>query len=247
MTTQTRTPQAALEDAQEEEQRIPKAGDILTEEQAFFLKNQREIVEQLVLARIKERQQMNQLLQENEENKRRADEMAEEARRAHAEIRRKDEIIHWKDEEINRMRAESERKDAAYAEELNRMRAENLAIRKAAVTYLHEATSSDNRKTTFTSHTIPSTLNTPQAKSLIQRLIDGQILDGYWQPINLSNAEKGILAGYLSGELDVKNPWQSFASLWGMKPETLRRAAARAMEQRRTLGFQDRLKGLLRA
>lgn len=229
MINQTRNPQAALEDAESEEQRIPKAGDVLTEEQAFFLKNQREIVEQLVLARIKERQQMNQLLQENEENKRRADEMAEEARLARAEIRRKDEIINRKDEELNRLRAE------------------NLAIRKAAVTYLHEATSSDDRKLTFTSHTIPSTLNTPQAQSLIQKLIDGQILDGYWQPINLSNAEKGILAQYLSGELDIKNPWQSFASLWGMKPETLRRAAARAMEQRRTLGFQDRLKGMLRA
>ena len=34
--------------------------------------------------------------------------------------------------------------------------------------------------------------------------------------------------------------------LWGMKPETLRRAAAKAMEQKKSLVFQDRLKGLLR-
>ena len=115
------------------------------------------------------------------------------------------------------------------------------------LTYLHEATPSDNRKPALTSHTIPPTLNTSQAQFLIQKLIAGQILNEHWQPIDLSNAEKGILAQYISCELNIKTPWQSFASLWGMKPETLRRAAARAMEQKKSLGFQDRLKGLLRA
>ena len=74
----------------------------------------------------------------------------------------------------------------------------------------------------------------------------GYRFDERWQPVNLSNAEKGILAQYLSAELDIRNQWQSFATLWGMKPETLRRAAAKAMEQKKSLVFQDRLKGLLR-
>ena len=182
----------------------------------------------------------------NHVGKRRADEMAEEARLAHADIRRKDEIISRKDEEINKLRAERERREAAHAEELSRMRAECLAIKKAAAMYLHETSGTRNRTPALLSHAIPRTLDTPEARSLIRKLTDGQILDERWQPVNLSNAEKGILAQYLSAELDIRNQWQSFATLWGMKPETLRRAAAKAMEQKKSLVFQDRLKGLLR-
>ena len=160
-----------------------------------------------------------------------------------AESKRKDEIIKLKDEVINLMRAEGRRKD----EELSKMRAENQAFRKAAVTYLHETPEAGKRKTTSDFSAIPEALNTSEARSLIEKLINGGLLDERWQPVNLSNAEKGILAQYLSAELDIRNPWQFFASLWGMKPETLRRAAARAMEQKKSLIFQDRLKDLLRA
>ena len=237
---------AAWEDAKEEEQKIPKAGDVLTEQDAFFFKNCRHIIEELARHLLEERKQKDQVLQESAGHKQRADEMAEEARLAHADIRRKDEIISRKDEEINKLRAERERREAAHAEELSRMRAECLAIKKAAAMYLHETSGTRNRTPALLSHAIPRTLDTPEARSLIRKLTDGQILDERWQPVNLSNAEKGILAQYLSAELDIRNQWQSFATLWGMKPETLRRAAAKAMEQKKSLVFQDRLKGLLR-
>ena len=97
-----------------------------------------------------------------------------------------------------------------------------------------------------TEQTVPEAFATAEARSLMGKLINGGLLDGHWQPVGLSNAEKGILAQYLSGELNIKNQWQTFAALWGMKPETLRRAAAKAMEQKKSLVFQDRLKGLLR-
>ena len=100
---------AAQEDAKEEEQKIPKAGDVLTEQQAFFLKHQKEIVEQLVMSRIMDNQQREKLLQKSAEHKRRADDMAEEARLAHADVRRKDEIISRKDEEIGKLREENKR------------------------------------------------------------------------------------------------------------------------------------------
>ena len=93
---------------------------------------------------------------------------------------------------------------------------------------------------------LPEAFATAEARSLMGKLINGGLLDGHWQPAGLSNAEKGVLAQYLAGELNVKNQWQTFAALWGMKPETLRRAAAKAMEQKKSLVFQDRLKGLLR-
>lgn len=244
---------AAQEDAKEEEQKIPKAGDVLTEQDAYLLKNTRNIFENLGRNLLEENKRKEQALRRIDEitlesagHKRRADEMAEEARLAHADIRRKDEIISRKDEEINKLRAERERREVAHAEELSRMRAECLAIKKAAAMYLHETSGTRNRTPALLSYAIPQTLDTPEARSLIRKLTDGQILDERWQPVNLSNAEKGILAQYLSAELDIRNQWQSFATLWGMKPETLRRAAAKAMEQKKSLVFQDRLKGLLR-
>ena len=176
-----------------------------------------------------------------------------------AENKRKDEIIKWKDEVISRkdkeialkdeerawMRAESERKDAAHAKELDRVRANEIAFRKAAVTFLRE-TPVEKRKNAQTFPAAPETLNTPQARSLIEKLINGALLDEHWQPVNLSNAEKGILAQYLSGELNIKNQWRDFAVLWGMKPETLRTAFNKALDKTKSLAFQDRLKGLLR-
>ena len=94
--------------------------------------------------------------------------------------------------------------------------------------------------------TLPEAFATAEARSLTEKLINGGLLDEHWQPVGLSNAEKGILAQYLSGELNIKNPWQFFASLWSMKPETLRIAFNKALDQNKSLAFQDRLKGLLR-
>ena len=97
-----------------------------------------------------------------------------------------------------------------------------------------------------TEQTVPEAFATAEARSLIEKLINGALLDEHWQPVNLSNAEKGILAQYLSGELNIKNQWRDFAVLWGMKPETLRTAFNKALDKTKSLAFQDRLKGLLR-
>lgn len=224
---------AGQEDA-EEEAMTPAAGDVgnllLTDETRF-------VCEKLVQTVIEERKQ----------HKKQMNDMSEELIRAHADNERKDAEIKRKDEEISRMRAESERKDAAHAEEISRMRAENLAIRKAAVTYLHETSTARNGKNTSTPHAIPEILNTPKARSLLGKLREGQILDEHWQPLGLSNAERGIVAQYISGQLGIAAQWQTFGSLWNMKPETLRRAAAKALDQRKTLDFQELLKDLLRA
>lgn len=218
---QMKDTQAAREDAEEEEMK-PTPGNVgnllLTDDTRF-------LCEKLVQTVIEERKQ----------HKLQMDGMTEELMRAQAENERKDE-------EISRMRAESERKEAAHAEEISLMRAENFALRKAAATYLHETSGAASRKLTPASPDIPAALRTPEARAMLQKLADGRILDERWQPVNLSNAEKGIVAQYLSAKLDIKNQWRFFAELWGMNPETLRRAAAKALDQRKTLDFQERLK-----
>lgn len=115
MTNQTKNTPAAREDA-EEEQRTPQAGDVLTEQDAYLLKNTRSIFENLGRNLMEENKRKEQALHRIDEitlesagHKRRADEMAEEARLAHADVRRKDEIISRKDEEIGKLREENER------------------------------------------------------------------------------------------------------------------------------------------
>lgn len=92
---------------------------------------------------------------------------------------------------------------------------------------------------------IPDELNSAEAREMKEKLAEADIIDEHWQPAKLSIAEKGVLAGFLADRMNIKNPWLTFGTLWSMQPETLRRGAAKAMGQKKTLVFQDRLKKLL--
>ena len=138
---------------------------MLTEQDAYLLKNTRSIFENLGRNLLEENKRKEQALHRIDEitlesagHKRRADEMAEEARLAHADIRRKDEIISRKDEEINKLRAECERRDAAHAEELGKLRKENERLKEFVSGYrvisdsaasLAQRYSADERKNAF--------------------------------------------------------------------------------------------------
>lgn len=87
--------------------------------------------------------------------------------------------------------------------------------------------------------------DTPEARSLMARLVEAGLLDAAWQPVGLSNAQKGVLASLLARRLDIPNLWQVFGGLWGMKPETLRTACNKGMEQRRTMAFMERVKRVM--
>lgn len=237
---------AGQEDA-EEEAMTPAAGDVgnllLTDETRF-------VCEKLVQTVIEERKQ----------HKKQMNDMSEELIRAHADNERKDAEIKRKDEEISRMRAESERKDAAHAEEikrmhieselkeavhakeLERMRTECRAIRKASALYLNETAGSKREENC--PH-VPDALDTPQARALMRKLTDAGILDEHWQPVGLSLAERGVVAQWAAVRLGITAQWQTFGTLWGITPETLRKAFGKALDQRKTLDFQERLQSLL--
>lgn len=89
---------------------------------------------------------------------------------------------------------------------------------------------------------LPDSLITPQARQLLCRLATDKILDEAWQPVALSQAQRGVLANLLSSRLNIDTPWQTFGRLWGMKPETLRAAFNRGMEQPRTGEFLEKVK-----
>lgn len=219
---------AGQEDA-EEEAMTPAAGDVgnllLTDETRF-------VCEKLVQTVIEERKQ----------HKMQMDGMTEELMRAHAENERKDEEIKRKDEEIKRMHIESELKEAAHAKELERMRTECRAIRKASALYLNETAGSKREENC--PH-VPDALDSPQARALMRKLTDAGILDEHWQPVGLSLAERGVVAQWAAVRLGITTQWQTFGALWGITPETLRKAFGKALDQRKTLDFQERLQSLL--
>lgn len=92
---------------------------------------------------------------------------------------------------------------------------------------------------------LPEVLRTDEAEELLDKFQRAGMLDPCAQPVNLSNAERGLLAKTLSDELDIEKPWKVFGETWCMNSETLRRAYNKALDQAKSLTFQDRLKEIL--
>ena len=91
---------------------------------------------------------------------------------------------------------------------------------------------------------LPDILSTPEAEALFVKLHAEGIVDAKWQPISLSNAEKGTLAEYIAEKLNIRNKWKLFGNLWKMDSETLRTAKARGLDQDKTWKFREQLNAL---
>ena len=98
---------------------------------------------------------------------------------------------------------------------------------------------------TDTTAVLPDVLCTPQAEALLAKLCDAGMLDTRWQPVGLTNTERGLLAKILSDELGIDTPWKVFGDCWQVNSGTLRTAYNQALNQRKSLNFQDRLKAVM--
>ena len=92
---------------------------------------------------------------------------------------------------------------------------------------------------------LPEVLCTPLAEDLLAKLCDAGMLDAHWQPVGLTNTERGLLAKILSDELGIDTPWKVFGDCWQVNSGTLRTAYNQALNQRKSLYFQDRLKAVM--
>ena len=92
---------------------------------------------------------------------------------------------------------------------------------------------------------VPERLKTEEAEELMEDLVDASMLTDDWQPNGLSGPERALVAKAVCDRLEVNEVWQLFGQLWGEKPETLRAYYNKAMEQKKSLKFQDRLKNIL--
>lgn len=88
---------------------------------------------------------------------------------------------------------------------------------------------------------LPEVLCSSDAKALHTKLQQADMVDAYWQPVALSNAEKGTLAEYIADKLSIKSKWKLFGALWKVDAETLRTAKARGLEQDKTWEFRNKL------
>ena len=92
---------------------------------------------------------------------------------------------------------------------------------------------------------VPEQLKTEQAERLKDRLLDAGLISGEWQPTGLSSTEKALVAKAVCDRLGIKEVWQVFGRLWNVKPDSLRAYFNRALEQKKSLSFQDRLRKVM--
>lgn len=92
---------------------------------------------------------------------------------------------------------------------------------------------------------LPEVLQSPEARETLAKLAKAKMLDGDYQPKGISLAEQALLARAVSERLKIKDVWQVFGKLWNIPSESLRAYYNRALEQRKSLDFQDRLKEIL--
>lgn len=92
---------------------------------------------------------------------------------------------------------------------------------------------------------LPDVLATEDAMEILETLCEAGLLHEDWQPADLSGSERGLVARAVCERLGINDVWQVFGQLWGEKPETLRCYFNRALEQKKTLLFQDKLKKIL--
>lgn len=92
---------------------------------------------------------------------------------------------------------------------------------------------------------VPEKLKTEEAKQLMADLVDAGMLTENWQPNGLSGTERALVAKAVCDRLEVNEVWQLFGQLWGENPETLRAYYNKAMDQKKSLKYQDKLKNIL--
>lgn len=91
---------------------------------------------------------------------------------------------------------------------------------------------------------IPVLLRSEEAEGIMEDMVDAGLLADDWQPKGLSGSERSLLAKEVCERLGIRDVWQVFGKLWNEKPETLRSYLNKALNQRKSISFQERLKNI---
>ena len=88
---------------------------------------------------------------------------------------------------------------------------------------------------------LPDELATDKAMALWRKAQQAGYVNEHYQPL-LSRTQAALLADAMAERLGIKEKWKVFGDLW--KRNNMRGDYTRAMNQRQSLGFQDKLKRL---
>ena len=91
------------------------------------------------------------------------------------------------------------------------------------------------------SKSLPEVLATDEAMALWQKAQRAGYVDEHYQPL-LSRTQAALLADAMAERLGIKEKWKVYGDLW--KRNNMRGDYTRAMNQRQSLDFQDKLKRL---
>ena len=91
------------------------------------------------------------------------------------------------------------------------------------------------------SKSLPDVLATDAAMALWKKVQAAGYVDDSFQPL-ISRTQSALLADAMAERLGIKEKWKVFEALW--KRKNMRGDYTRAMNQRQSLGFQDKLKWL---
>lgn len=102
------------------------------------------------------------------------------------------------------------------------------------------------KKQKATRKAMPDALTSEEAEELLEDLVDAGLLDENWQPKKLSGSEKALVAKAICERLCINEVWQVFGQLWNEKPVTLRSYFNKALDQKKSLDFQEKIKKIIR-
>ena len=91
------------------------------------------------------------------------------------------------------------------------------------------------------SKSLPEVLATDEAMALWRKAQQAGYVDEHYQPL-LSRTQAALLADAMAERLRIKEKWKVYGDLW--KRNNMRGDYTRAMNQRQSLDFQDKLKRL---
>ncbi|MBR2237039.1 MAG: hypothetical protein IJ887_04070 [Prevotella sp.] len=91
------------------------------------------------------------------------------------------------------------------------------------------------------SKSLPEVLATDEAMALWRKAQQAGYVDEHYQPL-LSRTQAALLADAMAERLGIKEKWKVYGDLW--KRNNMRGDYTRAMNQRQSLDFQDKLKRL---
>lgn len=80
-----------------------------------------------------------------------------------------------------------------------------------------------------------------EGQEVLKELQEYGLLDENFCPLELSNSESAVLAYQIAITLDIKDVWKVFSTLWEVFPNALRAAYNRAMDQKKTRKFLEKL------